>query len=208
MKTGSQAISMHQSETQNRAPLPKQRRPIGIAATIFAVSALGLLAACASLTGGKSGNAQVPEPARPVDLDRYTGRWYEFARYENRFEKGCESVSAEYAKRNDGLIAVTNSCRDGGTDGPLRVSEGRAKIVPDSANAKLRVSFFGPFYVGNYWVLDHADDYSWSIVGEPSGRYLWILTRDAQPDPTQGAELVRRVAALGYDTSMLRKTQH
>jgi apolipoprotein D and lipocalin family protein len=208
MKTGSQAISMHQSETQTPSPLPKERRPIGIAATILAVSALGLLAACASLTGGKSGNAQVPEPARPVDLDRYTGRWYEFARYENRFEKGCESVSAEYAKRNDGLIAVTNSCRDGGTDGPLRVSEGRAKIVPDSANAKLKVSFFGPFYVGNYWVLDHADDYSWSIVGEPSGRYLWILTRDAQPDPTLGAELVSRVAALGYDTSMLRKTQH
>lgn len=91
MKTGSKAISMHQSETQTPSPLPKERRPIGIAATILAVSALGLLAACASLTGGKSGNAQVPEPARPVDLDRYTGRWYEFARYENRFEKGCKA---------------------------------------------------------------------------------------------------------------------
>ena len=68
------------------------------------------------------------------------------------------------------------------------------------------MSFFGPFYLGNYWVLDHADDYSWSIVGEPSGRYLWILTRAELPDPILRAELVSRVAALGYDTSMLRQT--
>jgi apolipoprotein D and lipocalin family protein len=195
-----------ETQHQNQSPRPKRRRPTGIAATVLTVAALGLLAACASLTGGKSGNVQVPQPARPVDLDRYIGRWYEFARYENWFEKGCESVTAEYAKRSDGLIAVTNRCRDGSVDGPLRVSEGRAKIVPDSANAKLKVSFFGPFYLGNYWVLDHADDYSWSIVGEPSGRYLWILTRAEHPDPILSAELVTRVAALGYDTSMLRQT--
>lgn len=184
------------------------RRTLGIAATVLIVSSLGLLVACASLTGGKRGNAHVPQPDKPVDLDRYVGRWYEFARYENRFEKDCEGVIAEYAKREDGLIAVTNRCRDGGLDGPPRVSEGRAKVVPGSSNAKLKVSFFGPLYVGNYWVLDRADDYSWSIVGEPSGRYLWILTRDAQPAPSLGADLISRVASLGYDTSMLRRTQH
>ena len=43
---------------------------------------------------------------------------------------------------------------------------------------------FGPFY-GDYWVLDHADDYSWSIVGDPSGRYLWILSR--QPKSAEAA---------------------
>lgn len=199
-----------QAETQLRmqSPRPKQPRLPNIPAVLLALSALGMLAACASLTGGKSGTAHVPQPAKPVDLDRYAGRWYEFARYENRFEKGCESVTAEYAKRADGLITVANRCRDGGVDGPVRVSEGRAKIVPGSANAKLKVSFFGPFYLGNYWVLDHADDYSWSIVGEPSGRYLWILTRAEKPDSTLRAQLVSRVAALGYDTSMLRETQH
>lgn len=121
--------------------------------------------------------------------------------------RGCEGVTADYVKRPDGLIAVTNSCHEGGPDGAVRVSEGRAKVVADSNNAKLKVSFFGPFYVGSYWVLDHAADYSWSIVGEPSGRYLWILTRTALPDATLRAELVSRVAALGYDTSMLRQTR-
>jgi apolipoprotein D and lipocalin family protein len=68
------------------------------------------------------------------------------------------------------------------------------------------VSFFGPFF-GDYWVLDHADDYAWSIVGEPSGRYLWILSRNATPTPAALAALKSRAAALGYDVTMLRETK-
>jgi apolipoprotein D and lipocalin family protein len=92
--------------------------------------------------------------------------------------------------------------------GPFRSSEGRAKIVPDSGNAKLKLSFFGPFYIGDYWVLDRADDYTWSIVGEPGGRYLWILTRDAKPSADERKALFERARSLGYDVTMLRETQH
>jgi apolipoprotein D and lipocalin family protein len=57
-------------------------------------------------------------------------------------------------------------------------------------------------------VLDHADDYSWSIVGEPSGRYLWILTREARPAAAERKALIERARGLGYDVTMLRETQH
>jgi len=80
--------------------------------------------------------------------------------------------------------------------------------VAGSGNAKLKVSFFGPFYVGDYWVLDHADDYSWSIVGEPSGRYLWLLSRSAEPSPQTRRLIEDRARALGYDTSLIRPTLH
>ncbi len=70
------------------------------------------------------------------------------------------------------------------------------------------MSFFGPFYVGDYWILDRADDYSWSIFGEPTGRYLWILTRKAKPSPELRRTLMERTHALGYDVTMLRETQH
>jgi apolipoprotein D and lipocalin family protein len=81
-----------------------------------------------------------------------------------------------------------------------------AKVVDRNTNARLKVSFFGPFYIGNYWVLDHAEDYSWTIVGDPSGRYLWLLAREAQPGAEQIAALVGRAQALGYDTSSLVMT--
>ena len=55
------------------------------------------------------GNPVVPEPLKPVDLPRYLGRWYEFARYDNRFEWHCEAVTAEYFQRPDGLIGIAET---------------------------------------------------------------------------------------------------
>ena len=83
---------------------------------------------------------------------------------------------------------------------------GRARVVAGSQNAKLKVSFFGPFFLGDYWVLDHADDYAWSIVGEPSGRYLWLLCRAPDPSAETRAAVLARAQELGYDTDLIRPT--
>lgn len=168
------------------------------------------LAACVG-TPGPVGNASVPQPAKRVDLPAYLGKWYEYGRYEASFQKGCEGVTAEYSLRDDDRIKVVNSCYQGSLDGEFRQSTGKAKIVEDSQGAKLKVSFFGPFY-GDYWVLDHgptgADGlYDWSIVGEPSGRYLLMLTREAQPDAATRVLLESRVRELGYDWGLVRLTK-
>jgi apolipoprotein D and lipocalin family protein len=178
------------------------RRLPGLAAAVLLTAV-----AVAACVAGPSGNPHPPQPAKAVDLQRYAGLWYEAARYDMRFEKGCDGVTAQYSKRPDGLVRVVNTCRQGGPTGPVKVSEGKARIADPVTGAKLKVSFFGPFFVGDYWVLDHADDYSWSIVGEGSGRYLWLLTRQP-PTPAQLNALTDRVRAMGYDTAMLRVTRH
>lgn len=171
-------------------------------AALLALPFVLTLGACVS---GPSGNPNPPQPAKAVELERYMGKWYEVARYDMRFEKGCEGVTAEYSKRPDGLIRVLNTCRQGAVDGPVKVAEGKAKVVDTATNAKLKVSFFGPFF-GDYWVLDHADDYSWSVVGEGSGKYLWLLSRGLPTDADRAA-LTARAEALGYDVMMLRPTK-
>lgn len=178
------------------------RRLPGLLAAVLLTTAS--VAACMA---PPSGNPHPPQPAKAVDLERYAGRWYEAARYDMRFEKGCDGVTAEYSKRPDGLIRVVNTCHEGGPTGPVKVSEGKAKVADPVTKAKLKVSFFGPFFLGDYWVLDHADDYSWSIVGEGSGRYLWLLTREP-PTPAELKALTDRAKAMGYDTAMLRVTKH
>jgi len=172
---------------------------------LVGVAVVGVaLAGCAQLlTRHPVGNTSVPQPAKRVDLERYLGRWFEIGRYEQSFQKGCMGVTADYSLREDGSINVLNRCRK--PDGRVDEARGRAKVVDRVTNAKLKVSFFGPFY-GDYWVLDHADDYSWSIVGESSGRYLWILARTPSPPDAQVAELTARARALGYDTSVLIRT--
>ncbi|ADG08732.1 lipocalin [Caulobacter segnis] len=170
-----------------------------------ALLALPLVLSLSACVSGPSGNPNPPQPAKTVELDRYLGKWYEVARYDMRFEKDCEGVTAEYSKRTDGLIRVLNTCRKGALDGPVKTAEGKAKVVDTTTNAKLKVSFFGPFF-GDYWVLDRADDYSWAIVGEGSGRYLWLLSRRV-PSPTDREALTARAKALGYDVGMLRQTK-
>ena len=164
-----------------------------------------VLAACSP--AGPSGNSSVPQPAKPVELKKYMGHWFELARYENQFESGFESGIDNCSLRFDVMLRVLKACRVGWIIFKRNEPQGKAKIVADSGNAKLKVSFFGPFY-GDYWILDHANDYSWSIVGEPSGRYLWILTRTPTPSGKTSDMLVEKAKTLGYDVDMLRWTHH
>jgi apolipoprotein D and lipocalin family protein len=180
-----------------------QKKPLVIALAGVTM----LLAACAYFPRpGPVGNRDVPQPAKPVDLGKYMGRWYEQFRYEASFERDMDKVTADYSLNTDGTVKVINSGRRTPDDDGFRQSVGKAKVADPETNAKLKVSFFGPFY-GNYWILDHGDGYEWSIVGEPSGRYLWVLTRDAHPSREKLDALKARVKALGYDWSLVRQTK-
>jgi apolipoprotein D and lipocalin family protein len=57
-------------------------------------------------------------------------------------------------------------------------------------------------------VLDRADNYSWAIVGEPTGRYLWILTRSPHMSEKTFASLITRVKKMGYDTALIVRPKH
>lgn len=179
--------------------------PLFRAALLCAMAAS--LGACAALSSMPVGNRKVPQPARTVDVGRYLGRWYELYRYDAPFQKGCEAVWADYSRNTDGSIRVVNNCHKGTPDGPIKTAAGKAKIVDAASGAKLRVSFFGPFY-GNYWVLDHDEAYQWAIVGEPSGRYLWVLSRTTIPSDSLRTLLRRRVEDMGYDWTRVRTTRH
>lgn len=136
-----------------------------------------------------------PLPVAYIDQQQYLGLWHEQARLPNSFENGCQRVTAEYGRREDGLISVLNTCTE--ANGKQRTANGRARPVGEAGEGKLEVSFFGPFW-GDYWVLERAEDYSWSIVGEPEGRYLWLLTREAEITPEQRADFEARITRLGY----------
>ncbi|PKP89799.1 MAG: lipocalin [Alphaproteobacteria bacterium HGW-Alphaproteobacteria-16] len=182
----------------------KQSTAIKIA-TGVAAATIGGLFLYARATRPPVINPQVPEPAKPVDLDRYLGKWFELARHENRFQKGMDAVTAEYTLEKPGKIGIVNSGQRMGEE--RQQSQGHALIADEATNAKLKVSFFGPLYTGDYWILDHGDEYDWSIVGEPSGRYLWLLSREARPAPDLLQTLLNRVEELGYDRWTLRITQ-
>lgn len=134
-----------------------------------------------------------------VDLQAYTGKWYEIARYPNRFQKGCQNSRATYTLKPDGNIDVLNECE---RDGDVSSANGTAWVVDPVTNAKLKVSFFWPFK-GDYWILKLGKDYQYSVVSAPSMKYLWILSRTPElpKDTIRGIE--RHLKELGFDTSNL-----
>lgn len=136
------------------------------------------------------------------DLNRYLGKWYEVARYDHAFERNLVGTTAEYSLRDDGMIKVLNSGYLYTLDGKFKESVGKAKPNKNGKPGQLRVSFFGPFY-SNYYILDLAPDYSYSVVGSSSPKYLWILSRTPQLKPEVQSKIVKDLQHRGYDTSKL-----
>ena len=140
-----------------------------------------------------------------VDLNRYLGKWYEIASYPAWFQKECTGSTAEYTFLPDGRIGVINRCFKRSLDGPLKESTGKAEIVDPNTNARLKVCFFWPFK-GDYWIIDLDDDYQWAVVGVPSRKYLWILSRTPILDDAVYQGILNRLVSQGYDPNRLRLT--
>ena len=107
-----------------------------------------------------------------VDIDKYLGTWYEFARIKNNFEPNFKNVNAQYLMQIDGSIKVINS---GFVNGELKQIIGTA-IKTDNDNV-LKVSFFPDVY-SEYRILFVDDDYQYALVGGEDKNHLWMLARN------------------------------
>ena len=139
-----------------------------------------------------------------VEIDRYVGKWYEIASIPVSQQEGCSCTVAEYSVIEEGVLRVVNTCKK---EGETDQAEGKAFVVPNSNNAKLRVQFFWPFR-GDYWVLELDDDYRWAVVGVPSRKYVWVLSRSPLIDEETLKLLLERIAAKGFDVAKIQRTVH
>ena len=181
---------------------------------ILSLAVLVPAAIVAAKSRDRQKSGEKPAVVPSVDLARYQGKWHEVARFPNRFEKGCASdVTATYTLAADGSIKVLNECRKAG--GGLKRAEGKArKASKDGPTSKLEVRFapaflsFLPAVWGDYWVIDLAPDYSYSVVGDEGRDYLWILSRTPVMDEAKYRQAVSAAAAQGFEVSRLVKTKH
>ncbi len=150
--------------------------------------------------------AQDLETVSAVDLQKYSGKWFEIASFPQRFQKGCNCTTAEYTLTSKNYLIVENRCKKDSLNGKSLYIKGKVFSEKNTGNAKLKVQFFWPFK-GKYWIIDLAADYSYAVVGHPNRNYLWILSRTASMDNVVYQEIVSRIEANGYDVSKILKTK-
>lgn len=173
---------------------------IGITATLLALSA------CASMGGGTS-----PGPLRPVayvDLPRYMGGWYVFANIPYSAEKDCFDSVEGYALRPDGRIDNKFACRESSFDAPMKRKLTTIATVRDrQSNAEWRVPLFGVLRV-KYYIIDLDPEYRWAVVGHPSRRYGWVLSRTRTLPEETYTGILQRLRKQGYDPAKFAKVPH
>ncbi|XP_023303348.2 apolipoprotein D-like [Lucilia cuprina] len=155
--------------------------------TLAILSALlGLSAAQVVFQGSCPENVKV---VSDFNVEKYLGKWYEYAKYPAYFEMEGKCVTALYSLSDDGNVTVKNTLINEKTN-VLTDILGTASLV---ANGKLLVKFpVSPAITvsSNYWILDtDYDNYTviYSCVPVTTNTHAtiaWILTRQALPEPT------------------------
>lgn len=133
---------------------------------------------------------------KSFEKEKYLGKWYEIARFDFRFERNLNNTTAHYSLNSDGTIKVVNRGYNYVTH-EWKESVGKAKFVGDTTEAKLKVSFFGPFYSG-YNVIAIDPDYQYALVSGKSMKYLWILAREKTIPETVKSKYVEIARYYGY----------
>ncbi len=175
------------------------------------VAFLALSALIPASISAQSKNQNTLETVASVDLKRYAGKWFEIARYPNKFQKQCAgNTTATYNFLSGGEIEVINQCVK--KDGTTIDAKGKGRFADKTNNAKLEVRFapgflsFLPKVWGDYWIIDLDDQYNYAAVGDPKREYFWILSRQPEMSDATYQNLLRRAEAKGFNPGKVIKT--
>lgn len=139
-----------------------------------------------------------------VDLPRFMGDWYVFAHIPYFLEKGKVGTLDRYALLPDGRIQNSYLFRRGTLNAPLEEWKGIAWVHDTTTQAEWRVQFLWPFRVP-YLVLDLDPHYQWSVIGHPSRKLAWVLTRQPVLNEATYQGILTRLSLQGYDAAQLVK---
>lgn len=173
---------------------------------------IGIIAASVVTAAGflfRRLSSKIPQKATAIkhfDINRYMGKWYEIARFDFKFERYMNNTTANYSLQDDGTVKVVNRGFNYKTN-KWKEAVGKAKFRDDANEAKLKVSFFGPFY-SPYNVIALDDEYRFALIAGKNLDYIWILSREKNIPENIKQSYVAKAKSIGYDTSLFVWIKH
>ncbi len=141
---------------------------------------------------------------KEVNLEKYSGKWSEIAKLPNRFQKGLDCATATYTIMKNGKIEVVNQAYVSEDKSKIKKIKGTAWVPDPAYPGKLKVRFFWPFS-GDYYIIYLDEQYNHVLVGAPSRKYLWVLSRSKQMDDDTYNKLLGIAKANGFDINKVIK---
>lgn len=144
---------------------------------------------------------------RPIELERFMGRWYVHANIPTYFDRGTVNNTEDYTLDETKKTVHVSFCY---CDKELTKTSKllqRAAVKNDASTEwaiSPKIGLYLPVAIP-YLIVDCAEDYSSSIVGVPDRAYVWIMTRSVEADPAVVDDLIRKAQLMGYDVSKVVK---
>ena len=147
--------------------------------------------------------ASIPQPARPVPANLYSGRWYEIARTNNHMQADCLASTTDFSGWQGGAFSAVQTCHSGAPSGPKRTISVQGHVLPASQNAKMQLAMLGGLISKEYWILDRSQDDAWLIMATPDARYVWLMSRQPVLSAAARQAAMSRLQALGFNLERL-----
>ena len=139
-----------------------------------------------------------------VDLESFMGDWYVIANIPTYFERGAHNAVETYRLADDGSIATTFTFNEDGFDGARRTYRPRGFVVDSESNALWGMQFVWPFR-GDYRVIYLDESYTTTVIGRQKRDYVWLMSRQPEPQPLDYEQALDAIRQAGYDLSRLQQ---
>ncbi|HRG37281.1 MAG TPA: lipocalin family protein [Bacteroidia bacterium] len=145
------------------------------------------------------------ETVKHVDVKKYEGKWYVIGFIPTLFDKKWNYTTETYTLNEKGDYDIYTTYKKTATD-KIRNVKSKGFIDKTSGNAKWKVQFVWPFKA-DYWIIELADDYSYTVVGNPKQSFLYIMSRTSTLPDSIYNKLIENCKKKGYDVSKLRRQE-
>ncbi|MFT6631278.1 MAG: apolipoprotein D and lipocalin family protein [Bacteriovoracaceae bacterium] len=140
-----------------------------------------------------------------VDMNRFMDRWYVIGGRLTTFEDGAHNAIESYSwNEKENRVDIDFTMRVDSFDGKLKSIPQKGWIQNSKTNAHWKISPFWPLKF-NYLIIDLAEDYSWTVIGVPSQKWVWIMAKDWNMNPDDFDMIVSRIESMGYSTKDIIK---
>jgi len=143
-----------------------------------------------------------------LDIQKFMGEWHVIAGRFTFLEKGVHNGLEVYSwNEKENRIDIEFSYNKEYFQGERKTIAQKAWVENTHTNAHWKISPMWPLKL-DYLVLELAKDYSWTVVGVPSGKYLWIMARDKKMSKDLLTKILEDLKGKGYPVNNIVMVPH